>query len=248
VTLADQTLTGLTQAGGTWSVTAATLPDGPHRVVMSVSDASGNRADFTQTLTVDTVPPVVKISGGAASVANTVRPTITGTSDAAAGSTVTVSIAGQKMTTLVQDNGTWNATPAVVGEGTWPVVATAADPAGNVGRARQTLTVDIDAPAGKGSPRLMMWLTAASYRATRGKHVGVSFILSAPAKVTLKVLRRNTVIATLSTSRRTAGLGRLTWNGKTKRKLVSVGVYKIIVRAISRAGASARVAGTVRIT
>ncbi len=57
---ADRTV----QTGGTWSVTAAFLSDGPHRVVMSVSDAAGNLASFTQTLTVDTVAPVVAITGG----------------------------------------------------------------------------------------------------------------------------------------------------------------------------------------
>ncbi len=65
VTLADETLTGLVSGGGAWSVTAAALSDGPHRVVMSVSDAAGNPASFTQMLTVDTVSPVVAINGGA---------------------------------------------------------------------------------------------------------------------------------------------------------------------------------------
>lgn len=54
VTLADETLTGPVQAGGVWSVTASALSDGPHRVVMSVSDAAGNLATLTQTLRVDT--------------------------------------------------------------------------------------------------------------------------------------------------------------------------------------------------
>ena len=80
----------------------------------------------------------------------TLDPTIVGTSDAAPGTTVTVTIAGQTMTTLVQANGTWNATPTLVGEGTWPVVASAPDPAGNVGSARQALTIAADAPAGPG--------------------------------------------------------------------------------------------------
>jgi hypothetical protein len=248
VTLADQTLTALVQAGGTWSVTAATLSDGPHRLVMSVSDVAGNQASSTQTLTVDTVAPVVTITGGAAWVTNTVRPTIIGTSDAAPGTTVTVSIAGQTITTLVQANGTWNATPTVVRQGTWSIVASATDPAGNVGEARQALTIDTDAPAGTGGPRLMMWLWAASYRAAPGKRVGVSFILSAPAKVTLRVLRGNRVVATLSTTRRKAGLGGLTWNGKIKQKLAPKGAYKIIVQAVSPAGASASGAATVRIT
>jgi len=92
VTLADQTLTGLVTAGGVWSVTAAHLVDGPHRVVMSVSDTAGNLASFSQTLTVDTVPPVVAITGGATATTSDVDPTITGASDAAPGTTVTVRV------------------------------------------------------------------------------------------------------------------------------------------------------------
>lgn len=153
VTLADETLTGLVQVGGAWSVAAAALSDGPHRVVLSVSDAAGNPASSTQTLTVDTVSPVVAITGGATATTNDLDPTIVGTSDAAPGTTVTVSIAGRTMTTLLQANGTWNATPTLVGEGTWPVVASAPDPAGNVGSARQTLTIATDAPTpGAGGP------------------------------------------------------------------------------------------------
>ena len=45
---------------------------------MSVSDAAGNLASFTQTLTVDTVPPVVTITGGATATTSDVDPTITG--------------------------------------------------------------------------------------------------------------------------------------------------------------------------
>ena len=130
VTLADQTLTGLVGADGVWSVTAAFLSDGPHRVVMSVSDAAGNLASFTQTLTVDTMPPIVAITGGATATTSDVDPTITGASDAAPGTTVTVAIAGQTLTTLLQANGTWNATPTAVREGTLPVLASATDPAG----------------------------------------------------------------------------------------------------------------------
>ena len=42
-TLADQTLTDPVQSDGTWSVTSAHLADGPHVVVMTVSDAAGNQ-------------------------------------------------------------------------------------------------------------------------------------------------------------------------------------------------------------
>lgn len=153
IDLANETLIGLVQSDGTWSVTAAALSDGPHRVVMTVSDAAGNRARSAQTLTIDTVSPVVAITGGATATTSDLDPTIVGTADAAPGTTVTVSIAGQTMTTLLQTNGTWNVTPTVVGEGTWTVVASVPDPAGNMGRATQTLTIATAAPpAPTGSP------------------------------------------------------------------------------------------------
>jgi hypothetical protein len=150
VTLADETLPGVVQGGGTWAVTASALSDGPHRVVMTVADAAGNSASFSQTLTVDTVPPVVAINGGATATTIDVDPTIAGTSDVPPGTIVTVSIAGQTMTTLVQANGTWNATPVAVAQGTWAVVASVPDPAGNLGSAWQTLTIAADAPPGSG--------------------------------------------------------------------------------------------------
>jgi hypothetical protein len=151
VTLADETLTGLVDGAGAWSVTATALSDGPHRVVMSLSDTAGNEARSTQTLTIDTVSPLVAITGGASATTSDGDPTITGTSNAAPGTTVTVTIASQTMTTLVQANGTWNVTPTFVGEGSWPVVAAAADPAGNVGSAGQTLTIAANLPSGSGT-------------------------------------------------------------------------------------------------
>jgi hypothetical protein len=141
LTLADETLSGVVQGNGTWAVTAAALSDGPHRAIAEVSDAAGNTARFTQTLTVDTVSPIVVISGGATATTDDVDPTITGTSNAAPGTTVTVSIAGQTLTTILQPNRSWNATPTTVGDGTWTVIASAPDPAGNVGSAEQSLVI-----------------------------------------------------------------------------------------------------------
>jgi hypothetical protein len=152
VNLADQTLTGLVAPGGTWSVAAAALADGTHRIIMSVSDEAGNMASFTQILTVDTVAPDITIAGGATATTNNVDPTIAGTSNAAPGTTVTVSIGGQTMTTLLQTNGTWNVTPnSAVGNGSWTVLASDADPAGNVGSAKQHLTIAKAGTSGTGS-------------------------------------------------------------------------------------------------
>ena len=111
VTLADETLTGTVLTGGSWSVTSAFLSDGTHRVILGVFDAAGNYATFTQTLTVDTVAPGVSITGGATASTTDSGPTITGTSNAAPGTIITVTIAGQTMTTLLQADGTWNVTP-----------------------------------------------------------------------------------------------------------------------------------------
>jgi Big-like domain-containing protein len=150
VTVADQTLTNPVQPDGTWSVTSAHLADGPHQVVMTVTDAAGNQASAVQTLTVDTVAPVVTISGGANATTTSFAPTLSGSTDATPGSTVTVTVAGQTLTTLVQPDGSWNATASVVGAGAWLAVATVSDAAGNVGSATQTLTITAGASGGTG--------------------------------------------------------------------------------------------------
>jgi hypothetical protein len=144
--LADETLYASVGNNGAWTVTAAALSDGPHRVVMSVSDPAGNRTTSSQVLTIDTVAPTVAISGGPEATTADVDPTLTGTSNAAPGTTVTVTIAGQTLTTLLQPNGTWNVTPNAIGEGTWKVLVSAPDPAGNVGSARQTLVIGAGPP------------------------------------------------------------------------------------------------------
>jgi hypothetical protein len=145
VELSDQDLQAVVGEDGAWSVTAPAQSEGPHRVTADVSDAAGNRSSATQSLTVDTVAPVVTITGGSTATTADATPTIRGTSDATVGTTVTVTIDHQTVTALVQADGSWNATPTLVGAGTWSVVATVPDPATNVGRAEQQLTITGDA-------------------------------------------------------------------------------------------------------
>ena len=142
VTVTGQTLTTTVTGTGTWSVTTAALGDGTHSVVASVTDPAGNTGSATQALTVDTVPPVVAIDGGATAFTNDTTPTISGTTDAATGTTVTVTIAGQTLNTNVQPDGTWSVTPASLANGTYTEVASVTGPAGNTGTATQNLTVD----------------------------------------------------------------------------------------------------------
>ncbi len=150
VTIADQTLTDPVQSDGTWSVTSAYLADGPHHVVMTVSDAAGNQASAVQTLTVDTVAPVVTITGGANTTSTSFDPTLSGSTDATPGSTITLTVAGQTLTTLVQPNGSWHALASGVDVGAWLAVVTVTDTAGNTGSATQTLTITAGATGDTG--------------------------------------------------------------------------------------------------
>lgn len=74
------------------------------------------------------------------------------------------------------------------------------------------------------------------------------FVLSAPAKVTLTVLRGTRVVARLTTTRHKAGPGSLTSNGTVKQKFAPRGTYKLILQAVSPSGASVRKTAVVRIT
>jgi hypothetical protein len=151
VTLADETLNTQVQSDGTWSVSASHLADGPHRVVVTVSDAAGNQASFAQTLTVNTVAPVITITGGANATTTSFSPLISGSTDAPPGATITVRLAGRTSTALVQGDGSWNATFPGVGAGAWQAVATVTDTAGNVGSATQTLTITAGATGNTGA-------------------------------------------------------------------------------------------------
>jgi hypothetical protein len=143
-------LSGVSSGGGIWSVTytATPLGSGAHNVAMTAMDPAGNSTSLTQTLTVDTVSPTLVIDGGPASATNDRTPTISGSTNVAAGVTVTVSIsAGSPMTALVQSNHTWNVTPsALLDPGSYNVIASVADPAGNIGTYSQSLTIDVTNP------------------------------------------------------------------------------------------------------
>ena len=141
VYVANETLAGVVDGSGGWSVTATRLADGPHRFVAVVDDAAGNRAKYTQLLTIDTVAPVVAVNGGPNATTASTAPTIAGTTDAAPGATVVVTVAGRSMTALVQGDHAWNTNAGTIGEGTWPVVASVRDPAGNTGVFKQTLRI-----------------------------------------------------------------------------------------------------------
>ncbi len=146
VAIDGQRLSTTIGADGTWSVTAASILNGIHPVLVTITDAAGNTGYASQSLTINAVPPTVAISGGAAASTNDSTPTIHGTSGAAVGSAAIVTVATQTLNATVQPGGTWNVTAAHLATGMVVVTVWVTDDAGNVGTASQNLTIASDQP------------------------------------------------------------------------------------------------------
>ncbi|MCU1471401.1 MAG: hypothetical protein JWQ39_2550 [Glaciihabitans sp.] len=146
VSVGGHVLTTTVVAGGTWSVTSAVLGDGVVAIIATVSDAIGNVGSATQSLRVDTTAPSLTIKGGAKVTTKDWTPTISGLTDAGAGSVVTVTVAGQSLTAIVASGGKWSVTAAGLANGAAHVIATVNDADGNTATATQTLTVHRPAP------------------------------------------------------------------------------------------------------
>lgn len=146
VTVDAQVLTSQVQPNGLWSVTPPIkLIDGPHHV-LAVVNLRGSAGTATQVLTVDTIPPVVTITGGPSALTNQRTPTLFGTTDADPGTPVHVVVAGQTLTTKVIDGGRWVVTTGHLTDAAHVVQAAVTDPAGNTGTTIQVLTVDTTPP------------------------------------------------------------------------------------------------------
>jgi outer membrane protein OmpA-like peptidoglycan-associated protein len=146
VAVGSTTLTTTVLTGGLWTVTVGTaLPEGPVTVIASVTPAGSATGTATQILTIDTTAPSLTITGGPNLTTQDSTPTISGTTDASTGSTVTITIANQTLTATVQAGGTWSATATVLPEGAANVVATVTDANANTATAHQVLTVKLAA-------------------------------------------------------------------------------------------------------
>lgn len=157
---AIQTLTSPVANGGGWSVTPAALVDGTYTAQARQVDQAGNPGTRAVTFTVDTAAPTVTVSSPAngSTVANK-KPAISGTGGAAATDAKTASVRiysgtaatgtpGQTLAATVAGNGSWTATPtADLANGSYTVVASQADQAGNTGTSTPvTFTVNVATP------------------------------------------------------------------------------------------------------
>ncbi|MCG7802741.1 Ig-like domain-containing protein [Enterobacter asburiae] len=161
VTLGGKSYTATVANDGTWTLDVpaadlAALSQGALTVTASVNDKAGNNGQTTHTLTVDTVAPTVTIStvadddivNNAEQVAGQ---TISGTTTAEQGQTVTVSFNGHSYQATVGADGSWSVfVPGRdflgLSDGDYTITATVSDKAGNPGSATHDVTLNGDVP------------------------------------------------------------------------------------------------------
>ncbi|WP_170851327.1 Ig-like domain-containing protein [Enterobacter hormaechei] len=161
VTLGGKTYTALVANDGTWTldvpaVDLAALSQGALTVTASVNDKAGNSGQTTHTLTVDTIAPAVTISTVADDdIVNNAEQlagqTISGTTTAEQGQTVTVSFNGHSYQATVGADGSWSVfVPGRdflgLSDGDYTITATVSDKAGNPGSATHDVTLNGDVP------------------------------------------------------------------------------------------------------
>ena len=161
IIFAGKTWTTTVDANGDWTCTVPAadlsgLKDGDASVQVSVTNVNGNAASSSQAFSVDTAAPAVTIntiSGdnmlNAAEAAQDL--TLSGTSTAEAGQTVTVTFNGNQYTAQVQANGSWTldvpaADLAGIADGSAAVTVTVSDKAGNPASAGASVLVDTTVP------------------------------------------------------------------------------------------------------
>ncbi|WP_421328778.1 retention module-containing protein, partial [Aeromonas veronii] len=147
----QQTLTATVTPAGTFTVDVVTpLAEGSYTVTATVTDPAGNTGSATDSGSVDVTAPAITVD--APDNTNDTTPTITGTSNAVPGSTVTLVVTDangtqQTLTAIVQPSGSYSVdvtTP--LAEGRYKVDASVTDPAGNTGTATDDGSVDSKAP------------------------------------------------------------------------------------------------------
>ncbi|MHA0987113.1 Ig-like domain-containing protein [Enterobacter ludwigii] len=161
VTFGGKSYTTTVEANGNWAYTVPAadvsgLKEGDARVQVSVRNVNGNPASSSHEFSVDTTAPAVTINTvshdnmlNAAEVAQDL--TLSGTSTAEAGQTVTVTFNGNQYTAQVQADGSWTldvpaADLAGITDGTAVVTATVSDKAGNPASTDASVLVDTTVP------------------------------------------------------------------------------------------------------
>ncbi|WP_252353454.1 retention module-containing protein [Aeromonas jandaei] len=184
--------------GGGVGGVAGSSGNGGFVTIDRVGDATISQAGFDTTNPVDTgvianalpgtdnqlidlVPPVITVS--APDNTNDTTPTLTGTTDATAGSIVTLLVTDangnqQTLIAIVNPNGTFTVdvvTP--LAEGSYTVTASVTDPAGNTGTATDNGNVDSTAPS---APQVEILDGADNVISANERETGVGVIIRLP--------------------------------------------------------------------
>ena len=162
ITFGGKSYTATVGADGKWTATVpaadlAGLKDGNASVQVSVTNVNGNSASAGREYSVDATAPTVTINTLATDdILNAAEAksdlTVSGTTTAEAGQTVTVSLNGKDYTTTVSADGSWTlnvpaADLAGLTDGSVTVTASVSDKAGNPASVDHNLTVDVTVPA-----------------------------------------------------------------------------------------------------
>ncbi|MGL5388968.1 MAG: Ig-like domain-containing protein [Serratia sp. (in: enterobacteria)] len=161
VTLGDKTYTGTVDGSGNWSVTVPVgdlqaLPDGTPPLNVVVTDPAGNSNTLNGTVVVDKIAPTLTIGVIAGDdVLNSaevlLNQTVSGTASTVdAGRTVTLTLNGKTYTAIVQPDGSWStslptADLTALADGSYNLVATLTDSAGNSSSVTHAIGVDASA-------------------------------------------------------------------------------------------------------
>ena len=163
VTVAGQTLVATNNGDGTWTVgdnNISSLPEGVYDIQVDAKNLSGVTAqDGTDNeLVIDTTTPVVSVT---AKKTNDPNPSLTGTTDDMS-AVILVTVDGTTLSATNKGNGTWeikdNQLPILAG-GTYDVVVSATDNAGNIGN---DITIDELVINGSSNSYLLNSLAATS--------------------------------------------------------------------------------------
>ena len=131
-------------------VPTTALTDGPHTITVNASDYDGNAATAKSvTFKVDTTPPTLSVSSPAAGlITNTAALTVSGTTNDATSSPVTVKITlngADQGTVTVASSGAFSKA-VTLRSGSNTIVVTATDSAGKTSAVTRTVTLDTSAP------------------------------------------------------------------------------------------------------
>ncbi|MGL5662150.1 MAG: Ig-like domain-containing protein, partial [Aeromonas sp.] len=147
----EQTLTTTVKPEGSYSVDVETpLAEGEYKAEASVTDPAGNTATDEDLGSVDVTAPIITVE--APDNTNDTTPTITGQTDAAPGSTVTIIVTDSKgqeqtLTTTVKPDGSYSVDVEIpLAEGEYKAEASVTDPAGNTATDDDLGSVDVTAP------------------------------------------------------------------------------------------------------